>query len=259
MPIYDRSNFALQIVRNQRDRIKHAFNDGIKADRKGAHDLVTDLDLEVEESLRSSILGGFPDDSILGEEETQVKGTSAYQWIIDPIDGTGNFVHGIPLFNVAIACLRRGEPIFGVVFAPILDELYSAEKRGDAEMDGIKLTCEETPLEHAFVSFCHGKDDTSISAIATIYEKMKHEAFDFRKLGSANLEICMVASGRIAAFVGHHIKPWDFIPACMVAEEAGCKVTGFQGQDWRSPDVENIVVAAPKLHEKLLGFVEDLT
>ncbi|MFT4308166.1 MAG: inositol monophosphatase family protein [Candidatus Woesearchaeota archaeon] len=253
----DRYAAVQRLARAERDRIRDAFASEIRAEHKSARDLVTALDQDIERTLVDAIRDAYPDDAICGEEHGARSGSSGFEWVIDPIDGTGNFVHGIPLFSVSIACLRDGVPLFGIVYDPIADSCYAASEA--AVLDGEPIAPSERTLKDAFVTFCHSTSTEGIRAISTIYEQMKLDTYDFRKLGSANLEICMVASGKVSAFVGYEIKPWDFIPGCIIAERAGCAVTGFSGEDWRDPDVRSVLVAEPGLHEELLARVEGLT
>ena len=253
----DRYTVAERLVRAERDRIRDDFTSEVRAEHKSARDLVTALDRDIERALVDAIRTAYPDDAIRGEEYGAQSGSSGYEWVIDPIDGTGNFVHGIPLFSVSIACLRDGVPLFGVVYDPIADSCYAASE--SSVLDGKLIAPSERALNEAFVTFCHSTSTEGIRVISMIYERMKIDTYDFRKLGSANLEICMVASGRVSAFVGYEIKPWDFIPGCIIAERAGCTVTGFSGEDWRDPDVRSVLVAEPGLHEELLARVENLT
>lgn len=218
---------------------------------KAAREVVTETDLSVEQHLRQRIMQQYPAHGIRGEELDNHQPDSSHQWIIDPVDGTTNFAHEIPLFCCAIALLEDDEVVAAGVVAPVTGTLYTAQRGAGAYKDGERIQTPEQELASGVVGFCHASDQEGIQTIARMYEEGKKQTRDFRKLGSANLEICMAASGALAGFIGYRIKPWDFLAGCLVAHEAGARVTGWDEDDWQDPGVESVLVAHPDNHQAL--------
>jgi myo-inositol-1(or 4)-monophosphatase len=225
---------------------------------KNTRDIVTKADVEVEEYIRKRIKENYPEHNIIGEELKKEQNKSDYTWLIDPIDGTTNFAHKIPFFSIALALQHKNTVIFAAISHPISGMLFYAGAGEGAYLGEVKIENKsEKKLEDGFISFCHASDDESIRAISKLFESFKLKSLDFRRLGSANLEICYTAAGFISGFIGYKIKPWDFKGACLIAEEAGCKVTGFSGENWQNPKIDSVIVAPVNLHEEILQEVSE--
>lgn len=218
---------------------------------KTAKELVTETDLAIEHAIRELITTHRPQHTILGEEKGLAEGNE-HVWIIDPLDGTTNYAHHIPYFCSAIALTTHQTPVLAGVAT--LAHTYHATTN-TAYADNKPLRTPQPPaLKNAFIAFCHKNTQESVHEISVRYETFKTATRDFRRLGSANLELCMVASGALHAFIGHDLPPWDFIPGCTIAERAGCTVTALDGGPWTRQGVTGVLAAHPALHPLILNL-----
>lgn len=216
--------------------------------------VVCETDIAVESFLKSNVLEKFPDHSILAEESEPSMGNSEYLWIIDPIDGTRNYTHGHPTFGISIALAKNREVVLGVVYFPIYDWLFTAEKGKGAELNGKKI----------HVSARKPGDDTMGNYGCAFYKEKKEqiEILDryidiVRKVrieGAATFGLCLVASGVYESYIARFTNPWDFAASCLAIEEAGGKVTDFKGNKW-SIDIKEFVASNNMFHDKLLEAV----
>lgn len=217
---------------------------------KSAKELVTATDLVIEDALRTLLEQHRPQHAILGEERGETEGNE-HTWILDPLDGTTNYAHALPYFTTAIALVHKNAPVLAGVVAPTLKKRYVADTT--TTRNGEQLTTSQPPpLKEAFITFCHKNTPESIAAINARYTAFKTQARDFRRLGSANLEICNVAEGVLHGFIGHDLPPWDFVAGCHIAETAGCTVTTLSGEPWKDAKTTGVIVAHPTLHATLL-------
>ncbi|WP_350347933.1 inositol monophosphatase family protein [Agromyces sp. G08B096] len=218
-------------------------------------DIVTAVDRDTEALIRELILEARPDDGILGEEDAARVGTSGVEWIVDPIDGTVNFLYGIPAWAVSIAVVA-GPPnpgewtaLAGVVVNPVTGELFEASRGGGARLAGRELAVnEEVPLSHALVGTGFAYSAERRREQAQVLTGLLPLARDIRRIGSAALDLCGLAAGRLDAFYEVGLNPWDHAAGALIAREAGAIVTGVDG----GPEsVEFLLAAAPGLHEEL--------
>lgn len=234
------------------------FGSEVTRERKQGKELVSKVDREAEEAIRRVIGSEFPQHSILGEELESKETDSSYRWIIDPLDGTTNFLTNNPFFNTSIALAQEGKPIVGVVYNPLLDELFWAEVGEGAYLNQNQIQVAPTSnLEEAILTFCHGKSKRSIKSIIPIYRQLKLEAIDARQLGSGALELCYVAAGRVDAFLDNGIYPWDVAAGSLIASEAGAEITDLEGADW-TLESDSILATNSQLRDKLLKLVEEV-
>lgn len=221
-------------------------------------DVVTAVDLESERLIRARILDRRPTDGFVGEEGADVVGNSGVSWIADPIDGTVNFLYGIPQFAVSIAAVDDGEVVAGVVHDPMSGETFTATLGGGAYCDGrpIRVSA-KSDVHEALVGtgYSYRSDVREVQAqeMARLLPRVR----DARRMGSAALDICYVACGRFDAYVERALRPWDVAAAALIAREAGARVEGLHGE----PPGELIVAAAPQglfeaFHDELIraGF-----
>jgi len=226
----------------------------VEGTTKSPHEFVTEQDHETERRIRRRIRDTHPTHGIRGEEHDDYQPDADHQWIIDPVDGTTNYSHNVPFFCVAIAHLEGGRVKHSGVASPIHNTIWYAERGRGAWEDGEPLTVSE-PASSPVIGFCHGSSDESIDWMGDHYATLKHRLGDARQFGAADLEIALAASGYLDGFLGHHIKPWDFLPACLIADEAGLAVTGFDGESWDDPDQDSVVIAPGSLHGDLLELL----
>lgn len=198
---------------------------------KGVIDVVTEMDIKAEDMIMKTIKARFPEHGILTEESFEQKSGSGYRWIIDPLDGTTNYSHGFPIFCVSIALEREGEIILGVVFNPMLNELFTAEKGKGAYLNSKRIRVSgiseltKSLLATGFPYDVRTSPDNNISHFANFAVRVQA----IRRAGSAALDMCYVACGRFDGFWELKLKPWDTAAAMLIIKEAGGIVTDFKG------------------------------
>jgi myo-inositol-1(or 4)-monophosphatase len=216
-------------------------------------DLVTDADRASETFLVDALRSRRPDDGILGEEGTNDLSKTGITWIIDPLDGTTNFVYSIPMYAVSIGVTLNGIPIAGAVYNPILDELYAAASGSGAFLNNIPLRCNAiTEMETALVATGFSYDADTRAHQGAITAALLPLIRDIRRAGAAALDLCSVASGRVDAYFEHSVKPWDITAGYVIATEAGAKVTSLDGGQ---PHIDIFAAASPQLHALLLPLI----
>ena len=219
---------------------------------------MTEADHASEAAIMDVIKKKFPLHHILTEETGEIVRDSEFKWIIDPIDGTVNFAHGIPICCVVVALEKDGEIIMSVVYAPILNELYVAEKGKGATLNGkrISVSSESSVLKSCLVT---GFPYTYIDAPngpVEVFGRLVKKGIPVRRLGSAAIDLCWVASGRFDGFYEHKLEPWDSAAGFLIVEEAGGRVTDFEGNVF-SPYQHHILATNGHIHDKLLGVVNN--
>jgi myo-inositol-1(or 4)-monophosphatase len=203
--------------------------------KKGTVDLVTDVDIACEEKVREILLKATPSIPVLGEEEGMKGGRKvSSQWIVDPIDGTTNYAHGIPIFCVSLALEEEGEITVGVIYDPMREELFTAERGKGARLGGEIISVTHTDiLEDSLLATGFPYDNRTnpkdiFGAFASIHKATR----GLRRLGSAAIDLAWVAAGRMDGFWEVNLKPWDVAAGKLLVEEAGGKVTGFCGEKY---------------------------
>ena len=225
--------------------------DQIQIEEKGRGDLVSVVDRRAEEVIKNILLEKFPQHDFLGEEfgETRAQAEeSEFCWVIDPLDGTTNFLHGLPQFAVSIGLLKRGKPELGVVYNPATEEWFTAARGEGAQLNGRKLRVSGRAIVATGFPFRY--PDLMPRQYALL-QSVLQEIADVRRLGSASLDLCFVAANRVDAFFEMGLKPWDICAGILIAQEAGAIVTDLAGQHTML-DSGNIVAANTYLHSILL-------
>jgi len=234
---------------------------------KGKNDLVTDADLAAQCMIESVLLNRFPDHAFLGEESvgTEVESSRQWQWVVDPLDGTTNYAHGLHGFCVSIALMHRRKPVLGVILDPMADEVFYA-------ISGLGAFWNETPHRKLIgrgiqPAACPnlGKALVGVSFppqlrrgcpdIERFLEILIH-AQSVRRLGSAALNLCYVACGRLDAYFGANLKVWDMAAAAVIAEEAGVHLSRLDGGPFDSWHGEVVAAANPQLLGELLAKLQ---
>lgn len=217
-------------------------------------DVVTRADKESEALIISKINETFPDHDILAEESGEYSRRSSWRWVVDPLDGTTNFSQGLPLFCVSIALEHDGEPVVGVVYAPYLNEMFSAVKGAGATLNGCPIHCsKKTSLNMAVVSTGLPVDkkenrDNNLSAIS----KVGVEVRGLRRLGSAAIDLCYTGAGLLDGYWELALHRWDISAGSLIASEAGATVGYFR------PDRPySILAATPALYPELLALISE--
>jgi myo-inositol-1(or 4)-monophosphatase len=225
---------------------------------KGAVNLVTEMDLLSEKIIVYEIRKRHPNHSFLAEEKTSVTvENSPYRWIIDPLDGTTNYAHGVPIFSVSIALENRGEVILGVVYDPIRDELFVAKKGKGARLNGRKIHVSSTPTLSKSLLATGFPYDLRESRTDNFdhFRNFSLRAHDVRRAGSASLVLCYVAAGRLDGYWEMKLGPWDFAAGSLIIREAGGKVTNFWGNAL-GLDGKHVVASNGKIHRAMIRVLK---
>lgn len=245
----------LERMARQAGQILHdGYETNHQVDFKGEIDLVTEIDHASEAYIIGEIQRLFPEHSILAEESGSLDGHGEHLWIIDPIDGTVNYAHGVPMFCVSIAYAYQGQVTLGAVFDPMRNELYTAERGKGAWLNGRVLkVAQATELKRSLLvtGFPYDTWSTLQDNFAN-FEKLAKMSQGVRRLGSAALDLCYVGAGRFDGYWELSVKAWDVAAAGLVAEEAGAKVTNAKGDVNYLGLPESILGANPILHQKIL-------
>ncbi len=226
---------------------------------KGVGDFVTEVDVLSEKTILRIINGKFPDHAVLAEESGQKSSDSPYCWIVDPLDGTTNYIHGYPMFSVSIALQKDDEIIVGAIYDPIRDELFCAEKGKGAFLNGESIQVTDTTekemtlLATGFPFSCPEIVDHYLNTFKALFELCS----DMRRAGSAALDLAHVACGRLDGFWEFNRSAWDVAAGSLIVTEAGGKVSEMDGSDnWLQTG--NVVVANPALHASILQKIQQV-
>ena len=219
----------------------------IKVRSKGRNDPVTDVDLECEREIVGQLRRAFPDHDVVCEESGARGGGSEWQWLVDPLDGTANFLHGFPHYAVSIALLRRGTPVLGAIFDPFKNELFLAERGKGALLNQHRIrTTETTTLGGALIGTgIPYRPDQNLDAYLETLRPIAREAH-VRRAGSAALDLAYVACGRLDGFWEFGLRPWDIAAGIVVVREAGGLI-GEPGDDGDCLESGNVLAANPAL------------
>jgi myo-inositol-1(or 4)-monophosphatase len=248
---------AIEAVVRAGDLQLAKFGRGVRIDKKSAIDLVTEVDVEIERMFRALVAGRFPDHDVLAEEfgDSGARG-ARHRWVFDPIDGTTNFAHGVPIFCASLALEIDGEAAVAAVYDPNRKELFTAEAGEGSWLNGERLavsknaTIIESMLVTGFPYTVHSDADKFL----VVFGKVLKHARAVRRLGSAAIDICWVAAGRMDGFWEASLKPWDTRAAALILEESGGRVTGMDGGRW-VPEDGHIVATNGHIHDELLSLL----
>ncbi|PWH15094.1 MAG: inositol monophosphatase [Anaerolineae bacterium] len=228
---------------------------------KGVIDLVTEVDRASEAFLLGEVQRLFPAHNILAEESGLTSnGDTEHLWLIDPLDGTVNYAHGIPIFSVSVAYAYRGQVRLAAVYDPMRDEMYTAERGQGAYLNGTRRlhVSSQTELAKSLLvtGFPYDAWNAERDNFAN-FVRLSRQTQGVRRLGSAAIDLCYVAAGRFDGFWEISLKPWDVAAGGLIAEEAGAVVTNLLGEpDYLSPP-QSVVTANPLLHVKLLAALQE--
>ena len=217
-------------------------------------DLVSDADVNAERAIAHVIRRHFPDHQILGEEENSGSIDAEHLWVVDPLDGTTNFAHGIPHFAVSIAYYRNGEAQTGVVFNPIRNDWYTAIKGTGAQHNDRPMHVNQhQSLTEAIIGtgFYYDRGAIMEATLASIGRLFKQQIHGIRRFGTASLDLAMVASGQFTAFFEYQLSPWDFAAGRLLIEEAGGRITTCSG-DALPLRKTSVLASNGKLHSIVL-------
>jgi myo-inositol-1(or 4)-monophosphatase len=257
--IEDFARQAGEILR-QGYRPRPGLEPGIQIYAKGIIDVVTEYDRRSEAFLLDQIQRHFPGHRVIAEESGELSGLDCCQWFIDPLDGTVNYAHGIPIFSVSIAYAEEGVLRLGAVYDPLREELFSAEHSHGAWLNGERIQVSNTEdfnqslLVTGFPYDIRENPDNNLD----IYARLTLLTQGVRRLGSAALDMCYVAAGRLDGFWEMRLSPWDIAAGGLIAGEAGAVVTDLEGNSDFMASPYSIMAANPYLHPKILKVFSDL-
>lgn len=221
-----------------------------KAAYKADGGLVTDADVAADEACRETLVAFDPGYAILSEESGRTEGDPDRLWIVDPLDGTTNFVRGLVDYAVALALAVAGEPVLSVIHFPASGSTFTAIKGGGAFRDGIRLRIAPDPTGRPLVGTGFGTSGVVREHQVSIADRLLRAGFEIREPGSASTGLCRVAAGQYDGYLEFGIGTWDVVPGALLVREAGGVVTGWAGQELE-PDAGEVLAATPGLHERL--------
>jgi len=234
--------------------LRDGYSKEHKVDYKGVIDLVTEVDHQSEKYLLGEVQRDFPDHHIFAEERGIIQGNDEHVWYIDPLDGTVNYAHYIPIFCVSIAYASKGVLTLGAVYDPMRDEMFLAERGKGATLNGKPINVSsamELQKSLLVTGFPYDAWNTEQDNFAN-FVKFGKMTQGVRRLGSAALDLCYVAAGRFDGFWEMALKPWDVAAGGLICEEAGARVTTVKGEaDYVSPP-QSVVAATPGIQPRML-------
>ena len=251
--IATRRNIAVKAARKAGMLLSRRFGNINKIRAKADRDLVTDIDLAAERIIKHQIIKNFPCDSIISEENP-VEQKADFIWIIDPLDGTHNYIHNIDIFGVSIALAYKDEVVAGVIYMPQEDELYLAERKRGAYLNGRRISVSKRKIDQAtliFDSSLRYQKNRMLKGLSRLVDRV----FNVRMFGSTVRSLSFVAEGKAEAEIEYNDKPWDFAAGLLLVEEAGGRATDLRGKKWNLKS-RGYIASNGKIHNRLLKLVK---
>jgi len=251
---------AIEVVVRAGELQMASFGTRIQIDKKGDIDLVTEVDLAVERMARALLAERFPDHQVLAEEFAGSDGRAVPPgpcWVFDPLDGTTNYAHGLPVFCASLALELDGVATVGAVYDPSRQELFTAERGVGAWLNGTPLGVSsaavliDAMLCTGFPYHVHEAVEEAVS----LFGRFLGQARAVRRLGSAAIDLCYVAAGRLDGFWERHLHPWDTAAGALILEEAGGRVTTFDGRPFQSRE-PGLVASNGRIHDLMLETIQ---
>jgi myo-inositol-1(or 4)-monophosphatase len=249
-------NFAIRVARDAGRLIRDRVGTNIGIDHKGSINLVTDVDLASERLIREAISTYYPRHEILAEEGGLFESGSEFRWIVDPLDGTTNYAHGYPIFCVSIALECKGEPVVGVVYDPMRDEMFAAEHGAGATLNNRPIRVSKVDdLMQGLLSTGFPYDiKTSKLTNLDHWSNFALNAQALRRDGAAALDLCYVACGRFDGFWELNLSPWDTAAGTLIVTEAGGRLSDFSGGSFSNYKPE-IVASNGLIHDRMIEVI----
>lgn len=255
-------NIAIRAARRAGEVMIRQLNrlETLEVVEKGRNDFVSRVDQMAEEAIIEVIRDHYPDHAILAEE-SGVSGEHETQWIIDPLDGTTNYLHGFPVFSVSIAVMESGELQHGVVYDPLRQEIFSASRGQGAQLDGRRIrVSRQATLKGSLIAtgFPYRTTEDHIDSYLQMLRQVMIETAGVRRPGSAALDLCYLAAGRVDGFWELGLRKWDVAAGALIIREAGGRVSDFRGTD-DFLESGNIVGGTPKVYAALSRLLAPFT
>jgi myo-inositol-1(or 4)-monophosphatase len=234
------------------------FGSGIRIDKKGSIDLVTEVDLECERMFRALVAERFPDHAVLAEEMGASGAGARHRWIFDPLDGTTNYAHGLPIFCASLGLEIDGIVEVGAVYDPTRRELFTGERGVGAWLNGepLRVSATSEVIDALLVTGFPYTVHQDPAPLLEMFGAFLRRARAVRRLGSAAIDLCYVAAGRMDAFWEHSLQPWDTAAGALIVQQAGGRVTGLHGEAW-VPSTGHILASNGHIHDALLKIAAD--
>lgn len=217
-------------------------------------EIITEYDKQSDKLIIDRLSKDFPNHNLLTEETGRIDRSSQFTWIVDSMDGSGNFAAGNPFFSVSVALVKEDKPVLAAIYAPFLDEFYTAEQGKGAFLGDSRLEVSDiSDTGNAYVVACEGGSKTN-ERLARLYGQIYPKVKDMRKLGSAAIESGFVATMRADCYITLEISPWDVAAGVLIAREAGGIATDFKGDEWK-PAKSDLLITNARLHKQFLSLL----
>lgn len=251
----------IEIIKNASMIFVEGYNKNKDVNFKGKKDLVTQYDLAVEKYLKNQFQKEFPDFTIIAEESDNTDIEFNNSIIIDPIDGTTNFVNQVPHCAISVGVYKDKKPYIGIVYNPILEEMYIAQKDKGAYCNGEKLTVSDddklqTSLLATGFPYTSASNEDDLDFVIRNMKTILPKCQDIRRLGSAAIDLCMVARGTYEGYYEINLKPWDVSAGIIILQEAGGKVTNIKGEEFDMFKDRCIIASNKHIHNELLSYIK---
>ena len=258
---------ASAIAEEAGERLREFFSQGVATEYKGDADLVTIADRTVEKLIRERLAEAFPEHGVYGEEGTRERMGGEFRWYVDPLDGTTNFAHGFPQFCVSLGLEQRpasiqpdedGTLVAAVIYDPMRNELFTAERGRGARLNGKPIHVSKAPeLAVALLATGFPSHKRHSSPNVHFYHEFTLRSHGVRRAGSAALDLAWTACGRVDGFWEFNLNPWDTAAGILLIEEAGGLVTDFAGNHFKL-DSREVLASNGLFHQELVGFFKDM-
>ncbi|MCX6625683.1 MAG: inositol monophosphatase family protein [Acidobacteria bacterium] len=250
---------AVEIARESGALLANYFERRIGYQLKGDYDLVTEADRASENLVIERLRNHFPSHSLIGEETGSHEGSSDYRWYVDPLDGTTNFAHGFPVFNVTLGLECAGELVCGVIYDPTRNEMFTAERGSGAYLNNRRIRVSQVKrLDDSLVATGFPSRRRHQSVNVYFYHQLAMASHGVRRAGAAAIDLAYVASGRLDAFWEFGLNPWDMAAGILMVEEAGGRISDMDGQPHhlRSP---HLLADNAALHGEMLAIFSEVS
>ena len=250
------------VIRAGEVQMQH-FGHEMRIDKKGAIDLVTEIDLQIEREFRAMVAARFPDHVVLGEEFSDAAERhhiAELSWVFDPVDGTTNFAHGLPIFCSSLSLEIAGQPVVAAVYDPTRRELFTAQRGLGAWLNGapLRVSSADTLMDALLCTGFPYTVQEKPEELIGLFGHFLAISRAVRRLGSAAIDLCYVAAGRLDGFWEQRLNPWDISAGALIVEEAGGVSTTVTGDAFNSR-LGNIIASNGRIHDQMVGAVQEFT